>query len=129
MKLSSTILQHHILFLAHLAIFAELCLSTFARKFTFTYALVANVSLSADFSDAKRLQTQTAPQKGPKTSFEKRTSCLYVFDIFLPVETSLWHQRKSCNVLSHATFLVTSLASLMSKTFTKLFNSLLNILI
>ena len=41
------------------------------------------LSLSAAIQDAKRLQTQIAPQKGPKTSFEIRVSTLYVFEIFL----------------------------------------------
>ena len=86
MKLSSTKLQHHNFFLAHLAIFAKLCLSTFSSRTSVlhNYVLVAKVSLSADISDAKRLQTQTAPQKGPKTSFEKGLhlyTCLEYFSL------------------------------------------------
>ena len=60
----------------------------FESNFRFIYVLVA------DILDVKRLQTQTAPQKGPKTSFEIRASSLYVFEIILSVETS-------CNVLSN----------------------------
>ena len=47
-------------------------LDIFESNFRFTYVLVAKVSLSADIPDAKLLQTQIAPQKGPKISFEKK---------------------------------------------------------
>ena len=60
----------------------------FESNFRFTYVLVAKVSLSADIPDAKLLQTQIAPQKGPKISFEKKGFLFYVFEIFLSVETS-----------------------------------------
>ena len=45
------------------------------------------------------LQTQIAPQKRPKTSFEIRASSLYVFEICLSFETSLWRQKTSFNDL------------------------------
>ena len=74
----------------------------FESNFRFIYVLVAKLSLSADIPDAKRLQTQNAPKKKrPKTSFETWASSSYVFKIFLSVETSLWRQRMSFNVLSN----------------------------
>ena len=102
MKLSSTILQHHIFFSCPLSyIWLFVPFDIFESNFRFIYVLVAKLSLSADIPDAKRLQTQIAPQKRPKTSFEIRASSLYVFEICLSFETSLWRQRTSFNVLSN----------------------------